>query len=114
MIYRFRSRNDADVVMTQPVAERVLQAIGKDVSPEGIVTTEQMAGALAALQAAVAADETTRSGRDDDAHDGDDRDADRASAGAGADAVSLRRRVWPLVEMIRRAQADGTPVTWHA
>jgi len=111
MIYRFRSRNDADVVMTQPVAERVLQAIGKDLSPEGIVTVEQMSAALAALQAAVQADETARAGvADDDAHG----EREGGQAGGGMDAVSLRRRVWPLVEMLRRAQADGTPVTWHA
>ena len=107
MIYRFRSRNDADILMTQPVAERVLQVLGKDVSPEGIVTVEQMAAALVALQAAVQADDAARTGVADD-------DAGAARPGSGTDNVSLRRRVWPLVEMLRRAQADGTPVTWHA
>lgn len=112
-MYRFRSRDDADVVMTQVVAERVLQAIGKDASKEGIVTPEQLPAALAALQAAVQADDTSRSGRpNDDEADRDERDADDSRG--GSDAVSLRRRVWPLVEMIKRAQAAGVPVTWHA
>ena len=112
MIYRFRSRNDGDVVMTQPVAERVLKVIGKEATREGIVTPEQIPAALAALTAAVDADDAARSGRDDEEarDDGADRDAGRS----GGDAVSLRRRAWPLVQMLERAATHGEPVTWHA
>ena len=113
MIYRFSSRHDGDVVMTQPVAERVLQAIGKDLTREGIVTAEQLPAALQALQAAVAADDASRTGRDDD-EAAAEADASDDRGGAGRDAVSLRRRVWPLVEMFKRAQAHDEPVTWHA
>ncbi len=112
MMYRFKSRDDADVVMTQPVAERMLLAIGKEVSKEGILLPDQMPDALTALQQAVGADDTSRAGQHDHDRDDDARhDDDHAPSG---DAVSLRRRVWPLVEMIKRAQAAGVPVTWHA
>lgn len=113
MIYRFRSRNDADVVMTQQVAERVLQVIGKDVTKEGIVQPAQLPAAIAALQAAVATDDASRAGRVDDARD--DRDEpDEGDAKAPVDTVSFRRRVWPLVEMLKRAQAGDDAVTWHS
>lgn len=113
MIYRFRSRNDADVVMTQPVAERVLQVMGKDPAREGIVLVEQIPAALDALRAAAQADEAARaSGRDDDAAETAD-DAREGAAGA-KDPVSFRRRVWPLVQMLERAQAGDDPVTWQA
>jgi len=36
MIYKFKSRATGDLIMTQPVAERVLALIGKDRTPQGI------------------------------------------------------------------------------
>lgn len=115
MIYRFRSRHDADVLMTRPVAERILAVMGKDVTPEGILQPAQMPAALDALRAAVEADDAVRAARGDAAADAD---ADARESGPGGedrpDAVSLRRRVWPLVEMIQRARAHDDPVTWHA
>ncbi|MET0382788.1 MAG: DUF1840 family protein, partial [Burkholderiaceae bacterium] len=38
-------------------------------------------------------------------------DAERGDAG-GSDGVSLRRRVWPMVEMLKLAQAAKQPVVW--
>jgi hypothetical protein len=106
MIYRFRSRNDADVIMTKAVAERVLQVLGKDITREGILEPAQMPAALAALQDASGTDDAARSQPAADDAGEDDR-------GPAVDNISFRRRVWPLVEMIKRAQADDTPVTWH-
>ena len=98
MIYKFKSRATGDLIMTQPVAERVLALIGKDRTPQGIIEVGQMAAAMAALEAAVAAEAPQGAGED---------------GGAGkADRVSLRQRVWPMVEMIKRAQAEGQPITW--
>ena len=59
-----------------------------------------MAAAVAALQAAVEADDALR------AQAGDEDAAQRP------EAISLRQRAWPLVEMIRRAQAADPPITW--
>jgi len=107
MIYRFKSKADGDVVMLQAAAERVLALLGKDITPQGILEPGQMPSALAALQAAVAADDAARGAPGDDP--AAEADADIPATG---DPVSLRRRVWPLVEMIRRAQAEGHPVLW--
>jgi hypothetical protein len=99
MIYKFKSRATGDLIMTQPVGERVLGLIGKDSTPQGIIEVDQMPGAIAALESAVAAE--SPSGADDD------------DAGAGkADRVSLRQRVWPMVEMMKRASAEKQPITW--
>ena len=42
--------------------------------------------------------------------------ADESSARSGdplpPDRVSLRQRVWPLVEMLRRAQRADVPIVW--
>ncbi len=98
MIYKFKSRATGDLIMTQPVAERVLALIGKDRTPQGIIEVDQMPAAIGALEAAVAADAPPAAGDDD--------------AGDKADRVSLRQRVWPMVEMMKRAMAEKQPITW--
>jgi len=112
MIYRFRSRADGDIVMLQATAERVLALLGKTAGAPGILEPADMPAARAALEGAVQADDEVRqalaSGREPAA------EAPAGAASGPLDAVSLRRRVWPLVEMIKRAQAEDTPVLWGA
>lgn len=101
MIYKFRSKAAGDVIMLGPNGDRVLELIGKDRTPQGIIEPGQMAAAMAALTAAVA-----------------DDDAARAAADAGNDdaakpeGISLRQRAWPLVEMMKRALAEDEPIVW--
>jgi hypothetical protein len=99
MIYKFKSRATGDLVMTQPVGERVLGLIGKALTAQGIIEVEQMPAAIAALEAAVAAEAPRGAGQDDDANDKTDR-------------VSLRQRAWPMVEMMKHAMAGKQPITW--
>jgi len=97
MIYKFKSRATGDLIMTQPVAERVLALIGKDRTPQGIIEVGQMPAAIAALESAVAAEAPQGAGDD---------------GAAKADRVSLRQRVWPMVEMMKRTLAEDQPITW--
>ena len=98
MMYKFKSKATGDLIMTQPVGDRVLSLIGKAVTPQGIIEVDQMSAAMSALEAAVAAESPKP--------DGDD------GAGAKVDRVSLRQRVWPMVEMMKRAAAEKQPITW--
>ena len=98
MMYKFKSKASGDLIMTQPVGDRVLSLIGKAVTPQGIIEVDQMSAAMSALEAAVAAESPKPDGDDD--------------AGAKADRVSLRQRVWPMVEMMKRAAAEKQPITW--
>jgi hypothetical protein len=99
MIYKFKSRATGDLIMTQPVAERVLGLIGKDRTARGIIEVGQMPAAIGALESAVAAESPRAAGADD-------------GAAGKADRVSLRQRVWPMVEMMKRAMAENEPITW--
>ena len=105
MMYKFKSRATGDLIMTQAVGDRVLALIGKGPSAQGIVEVDQLPAAIAALEAAIAA-ESPRAANDDD-----DADAPRGSARAD-DHVSLRQRVWPMVEMMKRALAEKQPIVW--
>ncbi|MGM9487151.1 DUF1840 domain-containing protein [Ideonella sp. YS5] len=110
MIYKFKSKAAGDVIMLQPTGDRVLGLIGKDVTPQGIIEPAQMPAAIQALADAVAADDAARSRR---ASGEEAREAGEDDAAAGShDKVSLRQRVWPLVEMMKRAQAANEPITW--
>ena len=101
MMYKFKSRATGELIMTQPVGDRVLSLIGKDPSPQGIIEVDQMPAAMSALEAAVSAESPKPAG------DGDD-------ATPRGDAVSLRQRVWPMVEMMKRAHAGKQPIVWGA
>ncbi len=108
MIYKFKSKAAGDVIMMPPTAERVLAAIGKPPGAQGIIEPGVMLSAIAALEQAIAADEASRAGT---------KDADTPAAGeeppSGAgDAMSLRRRAWPMVEMLKRSQAANEPIVW--
>jgi hypothetical protein len=103
-MYKFKSRAAGDVLMTQPVGDRVLALIGKGALAQGIVDVAQLPAAIQALEAAVAAEAVPAAAeREDD---------DAKGAHAGADNVSLRQRAWPLVEMMRRSLAEDEPIVW--
>lgn len=109
MLYKFKSRATADLIMLEANGRQVLEIMGKSPEAHGIITLEQIPAAIAALEAAVAEDAARRSAAGTD--DADEAEED-ASQSAGNDGVSLGRRVAPLVEMLRRSAAEGKEVTW--
>ena len=104
MLYKFKSKATGDVIMLGANGDQVMRIIGKEPAAQGIIAVADMRAAIAALQAAVAQSEAKHEPADDAS----------APAGAtpGADRVSLRQRVWPLVEMLKRAHGAGEPVVW--
>jgi hypothetical protein len=101
MIYKFRSKATGDLIMLGPHGDQLLRLLGREPTPKGILEPAQMPAAIAALQAAVAQGEPA--GDDDDAA-GDDE--------APRDRVQLHQRLWPMIEMLRRAAAAGEPIVW--
>jgi hypothetical protein len=99
MIYKFKSKAAGDVIMLGPNGDQMLRILGREPSAKGIVDVEQLAPAIAALRAAV---------RDDEAR----ADADDDEDAPGRNAVSLRQRLWPMIEMFERALDAKQPVVW--
>ena len=107
MIYKFKSETDSDVIMMGPTGDQVLRLIGKAPAGKGIIEAADMPAAMRALEQAVAADDAARAQPEAD----DKEDADEGKP-AKRDPISLRQRVWPLVEAMKRSHAAGTPIVW--
>jgi hypothetical protein len=105
MIYKFKSKAAGDVIMMGPSGDHVLSIIGKSPSPKGIIEPAAMPAAIAALERAIADEEQARQQAEAQAH------AEGKKLPA-SEAVSLRQRAWPLVEMMRRSHAEGKEVVW--
>ena len=95
MIYKFKSPATGDLIMLKPQGDEMLRLLGREPAAQGIIEAQAMPAALAALQAAIAAAPKPGVSTDED-----------------SPAVGLRQRLWPMVEMLRRAQAAGASVVW--
>jgi len=106
VLYKFKSKAAGDVIMLGANGDHVMRLIGREPQARGIFEVEAMPGLIAALQLAVAADEAARQG--------EAAATDDPRASGRGDGVSLRQRVWPLVEMLRRCQAAREVIVWGA
>ena len=102
MIYKFKSKATGDTIMLGPNGDQLLRVLGREPSAQGIIEVAHMPAALNALQAAIDDDERARRERG-----GGDEDGEGAR-----EPVTLRTRLWPMVEMLRRAHTAGEPVVW--
>jgi hypothetical protein len=102
-VYRFKSRETGDLVMLKQHGKILLEIMGKDPSGPGIIQPAEMSGAVKAIRAAVAADEARQKPKEED-------DTDDASS--SSDAVSLRMRSTPFIEMLQRCEKAGVDIVW--
>lgn len=111
MLFKFRSRAAADVIMLEADGSRILQIIGKDASPTGIVTVAQIPAAIAALEAAVS-DEDARLRAAAQAGAAEEGDESDATAAARRESVHLHQRAAPFIDLLRRSAEEGHDVVW--
>ena len=103
-IYKFKSKVTGDLIMLAPHGDQVMAILGREPAAQGIIEPEAMPAALAAMQAAIDAEAAA-------AAEGGAVGA-AEEEGGGARAVALRQRLWPMMDMLRRAHAAGVPVVW--
>ena len=96
MLYKFKSKYAGDVIMFEANGRRVLEIIGKEAGPKGIILPEQMPDAIKALEAAIALENA-----------GDDE----AGAVPG-DGLGLHQRALPFIDMLQRNYQAGGDVVW--
>ena len=105
MLYKFKSKAAGDLIMLEPNGRRVLQIIGKDPGPQGIIEPVQMPGAIAALEAAIAREEA-------DQHAAADEAKARGEEPPRVEGISLRQRAVPFIDMLRRCENAGKEIVW--
>ena len=118
MLYKFKSRSTADLILLEPHGRRLLQIMGKETGPSGIITVAQIPAAVAALEAAVLDEERRAAAAQAQAKEAQasapDDDAQVEGAQGDSDSVSLRQRAAPFIEMLRRSAQGGDDVVWGA
>lgn len=105
MIYKFKSKAGADVLMMGPQGDRILRLLGREPAPKGLFAEADLDGLMARLEMAVADDE-----------------AEFARVVAEAEAaghepprregVSLKQRAWPLLELMQHSRRAGADIVW--
>ncbi len=105
MLYKFKSKAAGDLIMLEPNGRQVLQIIGKDPGPKGIIEPAQMGPAIQALESAIAKDEAQQKQADDEAQA-------KGEKVVRAEGISLRQRAVPFVDMLRRAEKEGEDIVW--
>jgi cyclopropane-fatty-acyl-phospholipid synthase len=107
MLYKFKSKVTGDLIMLEPNGRQILTLIGKSDAAlvKGILLPQDMAGAIVALERAIALDE--------EAHQQRLREAQAAGLTLPrADTVSLRQRAVPFIDMLKRCQQADKEIVW--
>ena len=107
MIYKFKSKAGGDVLMLGPNGDALLRTLGREPSAQGIIEPAALAQAIQAIEQAVAADDAARAAARQAQADGN-----TDGPATPAEAIGLRQRFWPMVDLLRRAQQAQVPVLW--
>lgn len=107
MLFKFKSKACADLIMLEADGRRLLRAMTGDAPAKGIVPWPELPQALARLEAAVADDEAQRQARRQEA-------IARGEEPAAEDpqAVRLAQRAAPMAQMLRRSLAEKADLVW--
>jgi cyclopropane-fatty-acyl-phospholipid synthase len=118
MLYKFKSKATGDLIMLEPQGKHILKLIGKEAGAKGIILPSEMMAAIDALHAAVELEEAAIKAAKDAAKTAVIELAQTAGQEAtanvvdGARTISLKQRVVPFIEMLRRAHAEDKEVVW--
>lgn len=109
MLYKFKSKATGDVIMLQANGKHMLDIIGNatghEYGTQGILQPAQMKAAVDALNAAINQEEADQKAAAAKAH-ADGRTAPQF------EAVSLRQRAHPLIEMLLRCESANAELVW--
>ena len=111
MLYKFKSKATGDLIMLEPQGKHILKLIGKEPGAKGIMLPNEMLAAIDALNAAVVQEELSIQEAKDASKD-EGEDGSLAPKTEGARSISLKQRVVPFIDMLRRAHAEDKEVVW--
>ncbi|MCV2360112.1 MULTISPECIES: DUF1840 domain-containing protein [Roseateles] len=105
MIYKFKSKAGADVIMMGPQGDQILALLGREPSSQGLLALASLSEAMASLERAATEDDAAFAAQQ----------AEAMAAGLPAprrEGISLRQRVWPLLELMRHSVQAGEDLVW--
>ena len=103
MLYKFKSKAAADIIMLDANGRELLKILGKEFPEQqakGILTVAEMPQAIQSIEAALEAEARQL------AQMGSEGDAPPSRG------VSLRQRLLPFLGMVRLCQQAGQPIVW--
>jgi hypothetical protein len=104
MLITFKSRASGDVIMFENSGREMLRLLGKGFDDnKGIVTVDQLPGAITSLKKFV---------EDDKAKNAKPLDNEMETASDSDDSVHLFQRAQPILELLERSLKDKAPVIW--
>jgi len=109
MLFKFKSKASADLIMLEADGRRLLKAMIGDDPVQGIVRAADLPPALARLEAAVAEDEALRKARAEEQSLKSPQDEAPEPA---LPAIRLAQRALPMQQMVRRAIAEDADLLW--
>jgi len=95
MIYKFKSAATGELIMLGAHGDQMLRLLGREPATRGIIEAADMPSASAALLGAIAKEEAPPEEQD-----------------AVQPGVGLRQRLWPMIDMLRRAHEADAAVVW--
>ena len=105
MLYKFKSKAAGDLIMLEPNGRRVLEIIGKDAGPKGIILPEEIPAAISSLESAIAKEEAEHKAAIDEAKG-------RGEVPPKFDSIALRQRALPFIDMLRRCESEKKEIVW--
>jgi cyclopropane-fatty-acyl-phospholipid synthase len=103
MLYKFKSQSEAEIIMLQPDGDQMLALVGREPTPQGIITVEQIPAAVSALETAIEAHEHAQANHPENLP---------MESGLPEGNVPLRHRAAPFIDLLKRSAAAGKDVVW--
>lgn len=114
MSIEFKSQATGPILMLNETAQQIFKIIGKEPTPQGIITVAQMDDILARLHEALERD-ALRPSKLEQIEQMIDHGKDISDPGLKEEVknvVSLKQRIWPFMEMIQLSKQAGKDIVW--
>jgi len=108
MLYKFKSPAAANLIMLEPNGRQILTILGKNDPTtllKGILLPQDMPAAIKTLEAAIAQDEALW-------HERVQQAQAKGEPLPRPDAVTLRQRAVPFIEMLQRCHRAEKEIVW--
>ena len=104
MLYKFKSKAAADLIMLKEGAEAVLNLIGKKGQIKGIIEVQEIGAAIVALESAMhpPLNERGRASNSAAQHDSDHE----------LDPVTIHQRIIPFIKMLKECESSKEVIVW--